>query len=68
MMLKNYLFTKIRFKARPFESNDYYETRDDNFNNPMKRSKNIYFGTYLSSDYRKKFAIDFGTGIEFEPL
>ena len=68
MMLKNYLFTKIRFKARPFESNDYYETRDDNFNNPMKRSRNIYFGTYLSSDYRKKFAIDFGTGIEFEPL
>ena len=68
MMLKNYLFTKIRFKTRPFESNDYYETRDDNYNNPMKRSKNIYFGTYLSSDYRKKFAVDFGTGIEFEPL
>ena len=67
-MLKNYLLLKSDSKTKPFESNDYYETRDDNFNNPMKRSKNLYLGTYVSSDYRKKFAIDFGTGIEFEPL
>ena len=68
MMLKNYLFTKVRFKTKPFESNDYYESRSNDLKNLMKRSKSTYFGIYFSSDYRKKFAIDFGSGITIEPL
>ena len=38
------------------------------FESPLKRSKSIRFGTYMSSDYRNRFALDFGCGATFKPL
>ena len=67
-MLKNYLFIMAKIVANPFEKNDYYEARVDNYETPLKRSKSIRFGTYLSSDFRNRFAIDFGCGSTIQPL
>tara|TARA_Y100001954_G_C15690179_1_gene542333 strand:- start:291 stop:1055 length:765 start_codon:yes stop_codon:yes gene_type:complete len=54
--------------TNPFERNDYYEARTQDFNTPVKRSKSIRISSYSSSDFRKKFAIDIGGGITIKPL
>ena len=55
---KKYLTVFARLKASPYEKVDYYEARTNNLLSPLKRSKYIYFGSWISSDYRKKIAID----------
>ena len=67
-MLNNYLFLMLKIVANPYEKDDYYEARTNDFNNPVKRSKSIDIGGYMSSDYRNKFALDFGTGGILQPL
>jgi hypothetical protein len=67
-MLKNYLFLMLKIIANPYEKEDYYEARTNDLNNPLKRSKSINIGGYMSSDYRNKFALDFGTGGIVNPL
>jgi hypothetical protein len=52
----------------PYEINDYYEARTDDLNSPVIRSKKYRLSGYLSSDYRNRFALDFGGGIVHEPL
>ena len=67
-MLKNYLFLMLKIVANPYEKDDYYEARTNDLSNPVKRSKSINIGGYMSSDYRNKFALDFGTGGVINPL
>ena len=67
-MLKNYLFLMMKIITKPFEQEDYYEARSNDLNNPLKRSKSINIGGYMSSDYRNKFALDFGAGGIIQPL
>ena len=67
-VLKNYLFIMGKIITNPFERNDYYEARTQDFNTPVKRSKSIRISSYSSSDFRKKFAIDIGGGITIKPL
>ena len=50
------------------DRDDYYEARTNDFENPLKRSKSIRYGIYMSSDYRNRFALDFGCGATFKPL
>ena len=66
--LKRYLTIFARIKASPYEEVDYYEARTNNLFNPLKRSKYIYIGSWVSSDYRKKIAIDIGGGGAISPL
>jgi hypothetical protein len=67
-MLNNYLFLMLKIVANPYEKDDYYEARTNDLINPVKRSKSINTGGYMSSDYRNKFALDFGTGVILKPL
>ena len=67
-MLKNYLFLMLKTIINPYEINDYYEARTDDLNSPVIRSKKYRLSSYLSSDYRNRFALDFGGGIVHEPL
>jgi hypothetical protein len=67
-MLNNYLFLMLKIVANPYEKDDYYEARSNDLSNPVKRSKSINVGGYMSSDYRNKFALDFGTGGIIKPL
>ena len=67
-MLKNYLFLMLKIVANPYEKDDYYEARTNDLSNPVKRSKSINMGGYMSSDYRNKFSLDFGTGGVINPL
>ena len=68
MMLKNYLFINVRMGANPYEREDYYEARTGDLNHPLKRSKSMNLGGFISSDYRNKFALDFGGGGSINPL
>mgnify|MGYP003324426260 CR=1 FL=1 len=54
--------------ADPYEKDDYYEARTGEFNTPVKSSKSMRYGVYLSSDYRNRFAVDFGCGSTIRPL
>ncbi|OUV75729.1 MAG: hypothetical protein CBC83_02100 [Flavobacteriales bacterium TMED123] len=67
-MLKNYLFIMAKIVGNPYEQYDYYEARTNDYKSPLKRSKAIRFSTYMSSDYRNRFAVDFGCGATFKPL
>ena len=67
-MLKNYLFVMGKIVTNPYEQDDYYEARTNDFENPLKRSKSIRYGIYMSSDYRNRFAVDFGCGATIKPL
>jgi hypothetical protein len=67
-MLNNYLFLMLKIIANPYEKDDYYEARTNDLIKPVKRSKSINIGGYMSSDYRNKFALDFGTGGIIKPL
>ena len=66
--LKNYTTIFFRCKISPFETNDYYEARSNNLLNPVKKSKSFYFGSWISTDYRKKIALDISGGISTNPL
>ncbi len=67
-MLKNYLFLMGKISSHPFEKNDFYEARTNDFNTNVKKSKYLRFSVYSSSDFRKQFALDLGGGIQINPL
>ena len=66
--LKNYTTVFLRTNLNPYEKNDFYESRSGNLLNPLKRSKSMYVGGWISTDYRKKIALDFGAGYGLKPL
>ncbi len=68
IMLKNYLFLNFKIGANPYEQEDYYEARTGDLNHPVKRSKGLRIGGFLSSDFRNKFALDLGGGGSIDPL
>ena len=68
LMLNNYLFLMLKIIGNPYQKDDYYLSRTDDLTNPVKRSKSINIGGYISSDYRNKFALDFGSGGIIKPL
>ena len=63
MTLKNYTTISIRTNFNPYEKNDFYEARTNDLTHPLKRSKSINGSGWISTDYRKKIAIDFGGGV-----
>ena len=66
--LKNYTTISMRANIHPYEKNDFYEARTDNLIHPLKRSKSINGGGWLSTDYRNKLALDIGGGGSIKPL
>ena len=66
--LKNYTTISLRADINPYEKNDYYESRSNDLLHPVKRSKSINIGGWISTDYRKKLAIDIGGGGNIKPL
>jgi len=68
MTLKNYTTISIRTNINPYEKNDFYEARTESLTHPLKRSKSIAGGGWMSTDYRKKLAIDIGAGGVLNPL
>ena len=57
-----------KISGHPLHKNDYYEARTGDFNTIVKKSKYLRFSAYSSSDFRKKFALDLGGGIQTNPL
>ncbi len=55
-VLKNYLTVGTYWVGQPFGEDDYYEPRAPG--RFYKRPKNYTLGGFISSDYRKKFALD----------
>ena len=68
MTLKNYTSISIRTNFNPYEKNDFYEARTGDLTHPVKRSKSINGGGWISTDYRNKLAIDIGGGGNIQPL
>ena len=66
--LKNYTTIYIRANFNPYEKIDFYEARTNELNHPLKRSKSINGGGFISTDYRNKLAIDIGGGAALNPL
>ncbi|MDB4126842.1 carbohydrate binding family 9 domain-containing protein [Flavobacteriales bacterium] len=66
--LKNYTTIFMRANFNPYEKNDFYEGRTGDLTHPIKRSKSINGGGWISTDYRKKLAIDIGCGAALNPL
>jgi hypothetical protein len=54
MTLKNYTTIFMRANFNPYEKNDFYEARTGDLTHPLKRSKSIRVGGWISTDYRKK--------------
>jgi len=66
--LKNYTTIFMRANFNPYEKNDFYEARTGDLIHPLKRSKSINGGGWISTDYRKKLAVDIGGGAALNPL
>lgn len=66
--LKDYTTISMHVNFNPYEQNDFYEARTGNLTRPFKRSKSINGGGWISTDYRKKIAIDIGGGAAINPL
>jgi len=66
--LKNYTTIFMRANVNPYEKIDFYEARTNDLNHPLKRSKSISGGGWISTDYRKSIAIDIGGGGALNPL
>ncbi len=66
--LKNYTTISMRTNLNPYEENDFYEARTGDLIHPLKRSKSINGGGWISTDYRNKIAIDIGGGVNSAPL
>ena len=65
---KNYLSIWGKINIFPIEGNNFYEARTNDFLNPIKTSKLFKLRTHLSTDYRKKLALDFSIGGSIKPL
>jgi hypothetical protein len=66
--LKNYTTIFMRANFNPYEKNDFYEARTGDLTHPLKRSKSISGGGWISTDYRRSIAIDIGGGGALDPL
>jgi hypothetical protein len=66
--LKNYTTIFMRANFNPYEKIDFYEARTNDLNHPLKRSKSINGGGWISTDYRRSIAIDIGGGGVLDPL
>ena len=66
--LKNYTSIFASIDVNPLEKIDYYEARSNNLLKPVNRSKSIRTRSWISTDYRKKLAIDFSCGYNISPL
>ncbi|MFQ3333012.1 MAG: hypothetical protein ACI8ZH_000909, partial [Flavobacteriales bacterium] len=66
--LKNYTTIFMRANFNPYEKNDFYEARTNDLLHPLKRSKSISGGGWISTDYRRSIAIDIGGGGALDPL
>jgi hypothetical protein len=53
------------FSSTPIETYDFYEARTPDESKFLKIPKNINFFTYLSTNYARKFAIDFNPSYGF---
>jgi hypothetical protein len=62
--LKNYLFIGSGMEYRPVEMHDYFEPRVEG--RVFDRPEYFYFDTWISSDYRKPFALDLRGGFQSE--
>ncbi|MEE2931173.1 MAG: DUF5916 domain-containing protein [Bacteroidota bacterium] len=65
--LKNYMSVFIRANINPYEGNNFYESRGDK-NQSFKQSKSINIRGFISTDYRKQFALDIGGGGSLKSL
>ncbi|MBT6816029.1 MAG: carbohydrate binding family 9 domain-containing protein [Flavobacteriales bacterium] len=65
---RNHLTVFMSAEINPYQGNDFYESRTENFNNPVKLSKSVKVRTHISTDYRKSFAIDLSLGGKLNPL
>ena len=66
--LMNYTTLSVDANIRPYEKKDFYEARTSDLNHPLRRSKLTSLGGWISTDYRKKIAIDIGGGFTYKPL
>ena len=66
--LKNYLTIGAFGTVNPYKSIDYYEARTGNLESPFKISKGVRGRIFFSTDYRKKFALDYSFGGHIRPL
>ncbi len=57
---KNYLHTGLYFETKPFKRYDYFESRVDGWR--YNRHKMGFVNFWMSTDYRKRIALDFRTG------
>lgn len=64
---KNYLTWGLFARVNPKETHDYFEARAD-LDQVFKRSEHYSIRTFISSDYRKKIAIDAGIHGSKDPL
>ena len=64
----NYLSANIKYGINPVEGYDYYETRVLDFESYFLTSKSYNISSWISTDYRKRLALDFSAGGEYEPL
>ncbi len=62
---KNWLTTGFFWEMLPFGGYDYFEPRVKNRH--IKLYPNYYCGAFISTDYRKTFAIDISSGYGEEP-
>jgi len=65
---KNYTTIFVKASLNPFEKNDFYEARTNDLTHPLKRSKKLDFGAWISTDYRNTFALDLSGGHNIRPL
>ena len=65
---KDYTSIFVRLNINPYEKNDFYETDTEGFNSVLKRSKSTHIRGFISTDYRKQFALDIGGGGSLHPL
>ncbi len=66
--LRSYTTISMRANINPYEKNDFYEARTNDLLHPVRRSKSINGGGWISTDYRNKIAIDMGGGGSIDPL
>ena len=60
---KNYTTINLSINFNPTKSYDFYESRNDNYF--FIRPTQINGNYWISTDYRKKFAIDIGSGFSY---
>ena len=57
---KNYLHTGLYLETKPFKRYDYFESRVDGWR--YNRHKMAFANFWMSTDYRKRIALDFRSG------